>query len=231
MKTIGLLGGMSWESTALYYAQINKEVNNRLGSLHSAKIVLYSVDFDEIEKFQHAKKWEETAIVLNKAAKNIENAGADFLVICTNTMHKIAPTIEQNIDIPILHIADATGKKLQEKNVKKVGLLGTAFTMQEDFYKDRISKNFDIEILIPDNEDIKIAHKIIYEELCLGYINESSKKEYLRIMDSLAKNGAEGIILGCTEIGMLVKQKDTKIELFDTTCIHALEAVNIALLE
>lgn len=229
MKTIGLLGGMSWESTSLYYKQINEEVKKQLGGLHSAKVVVYSVDFDEIEKLQHAGKWDETAKILSKAAKNIENAGADFLLICTNTMHKVAPIIQDSINIPILHIATATGKKLQEQNINKVGLLGTAFTMQQDFYKDTISKNFDIEVIVPNDEDIKIVHKIIYDELCLGKINDSSKIEYLRIIDSLKSKGAQGVILGCTEIGMLVSKKDTDVKLFDTTTIHAIEAVNNAL--
>ncbi|AXH12081.1 aspartate/glutamate racemase family protein [Halarcobacter bivalviorum] len=229
MKTIGLLGGMSWESTALYYKQINEEVKKQLGGLHSAKVVIYSVDFDEIEKLQHEGKWDETAKILSEAAKNIQNASADFLVICTNTMHKVAPTIQEHIDIPILHIANATGKKLQEESIKRVGLLGTAFTMQQDFYKDTIQTNFDIEVIVPSEEDIKIVHKIIYEELCLGTIKESSKKEYLRIIDSLSSYGAQGVILGCTEIGMLVSQEDTNIKLFDTTYIHAIEAVNKAL--
>lgn len=229
MKTIGLLGGMSWESTALYYKQINEEVKKQLGGLHSAKVVIYSVDFDEIEKLQHQGKWDETAKILSEAAKNIQNASADFLVICTNTMHKVAPTIQEHIDIPILHIANATGKKLQEEGIKRVGLLGTAFTMQQDFYKDTIQTNFDIEVIVPNEEDIKIVHKIIYEELCLGTIKESSKKEYLRIIDSLSSYGAQGVILGCTEIGMLVSQEDTQIKLFDTTYIHAIEAVNKAL--
>lgn len=229
MKTIGLLGGMSWESTALYYKQINEEVKKQLGGLHSAKVVIYSVDFDEIEKLQHLGKWDETAKILSEAAQNIQNAGADFLLICTNTMHKVAPIIQENISIPILHIANATGKKLQEEGVKKVGLLGTAFTMEQDFYKDTISKNFDIEVIVPNKEDIKIVHEIIYEELCLGKINDSSKKEYLRIMDLLKAKGAQGVILGCTEIGMLVSQKDTDIKLFDTTSIHVQEAVNEAL--
>ncbi len=229
MKTIGLLGGMSWESTALYYKQINEEVKKQLGGLHSAKVAIYSVDFDEIEKLQHEGKWDETAKILSSAAKNIQNASADFLVICTNTMHKVAPTIQENIDIPILHIANATGKKLQEEGIKKVGLLGTAFTMQQDFYKNSIKDNFDIEVIVPDDEDIKIVHEIIYEELCKGEIKESSKKDYLRIIDSLENKGAQGVILGCTEIGMLVSQKDTQTKLFDTTYIHAIEAVNKAL--
>jgi aspartate racemase len=229
LKTIGLLGGMSWESTALYYKLINEEIKKQLGGLHSAKVVIYSVDFDEIEKLQHLGAWDETAKILGEAAKNIQNASADFLVICTNTMHKVAPLIEKHIDIPILHIADATGKKLQNKNIKKVGLLGTAFTMQQDFYKERIYKNFDIEVLIPSEEDMTIVHKIIYEELCLGLIKEDSKKEYLRIIDNLASKGAQGVILGCTEIGMLVKQSDTQVKLYDTTVIHSLEAVAEAL--
>lgn len=229
MKTIGLLGGMSWESTALYYKLINEKIKKQLGGLHSAKVVIYSVDFDEIEKLQHLGAWDETAKILGEAAKNIQNASADFLVICTNTMHKVAPLIQTYIDIPILHIADATGKKLQNENIKKVGLLGTAFTMQQDFYKERIYKNFDIEVLIPSEEDMTIVHKIIYEELCLGLIKEDSKKEYLRIIDSLASKGAQGVILGCTEIGMLVNQADTQVKLYDTTVIHSLEAVAEAL--
>ena len=229
MKTIGLLGGMSWESTALYYKLINEEIKKQLGGLHSAKVVIYSVDFDEIEKLQHLGAWDETAKILGEAAKNIQNASADFLVICTNTMHKVAPLIRTYIDIPILHIADATGKKLQNENIKKVGLLGTAFTMQQNFYKERIYKNFDIEVLIPSEEDMTIVHKIIYEELCLGLIREDSKKEYLRIIDILASKGAQGIILGCTEIGMLVNQADTQVKLYDTTVIHSLEAVAEAL--
>lgn len=229
MKTIGLLSGMSWESTALYYKLINEEIKKQLGGLHSAKVVIYSVDFDEIEKLQHLGAWDETAKILGEAAKNIQNASADFLVICTNTMHKVAPLIQTYIDIPILHIADATGKKLQNENIKKVGLLGTAFTMQQDFYKERIYKNFDIEVLIPSEEDMTIVHKIIYEELCLGLIKEDSKKEYLRIIDSLASKGAQGVILGCTEIGMLVNQADTQVKLYDTTVIHSLEAVAEAL--
>jgi aspartate racemase len=209
MKTIGLLGGMSWESTALYYKQINELVKEELGSLHSSKVVIYSVDFAEIEKLQHEGKWDETALILSKAAKNIENASADFLLICTNTMHKVVEQIEENINIPIVHIADATAKQLQKDGVKKIGLLGTAFTMQEDFYKKRISDNFDIEVIVPCSSDIKIVHKIIYEELCLGIISDDSKKEYLRIMKDLVSEGAQGIILGCTEICMLIKEEDT----------------------
>jgi len=229
MKTIGLLGGMSWESTALYYKQINELVKEKLGALHSAKVVIYSVDFDEIEKLQHQDAWDDTAIILSSAAKNIENANADFLLICTNTMHKVVNTIEKNISIPIVHIADATAKELQKDGVKKIGLLATAFTMNQDFYKKRISDNYDIEVVVPNVEDIKIVHRIIYEELCLGIVNESSRKEYLRIMDDLISKGCEGIILGCTEICMLIKEEHTNIKLYDTTSIHAIEAVSKAL--
>ncbi|QKE28883.1 aspartate/glutamate racemase family protein [Arcobacter acticola] len=229
MKTIGLLGGMSWESTALYYKLINEEIKKQLGGLHSAKVVIYSIDFDEIEKLQHCGNWDETAVILSEAAKNIQNASADFLLICTNTMHKVAPEIKKNIDIPILHIADATGKKLQEENIEKIGLLGTAFTMKQDFYKERINNNFNIEVIIPNELDMNIVHKIIYEELCLGVLKDDSKKEYLRIIDNLVSKGAQGVILGCTEIGMLIKKEDTKVKLFDTTLIHSLEAVKQAL--
>ncbi len=229
MKTIGLLGGMSWESTALYYKLINEEIKKQLGGLHSAKVVIYSIDFDEIEKLQHCGNWDETAVILSEAAKNIQNASADFLLICTNTMHKVAPEIKKNIDIPILHIADATGKKLQEENIEKIGLLGTAFTMKQDFYKERINNNFNIEVIIPNELDMNIVHKIIYEELCLGIVKDDSKKEYLRIIDNLVSKGAQGVILGCTEIGMLIKKEDTKVKLFDTTLIHSLEAVKQAL--
>lgn len=229
MKTIGLLGGMSWESTALYYKQINEEIKKRLGSLHSAKVVIYSVDFDEIEKLQHSGNWDKTAEILTDASKNIQNANADFLLICTNTMHKVAPSIQEKIDIPIVHIADATAKVLQNDGISKVGLLGTAFTMEEDFYKNRITDNFGIDVITPNKEDIKIIHKIIYEELCLGVINDNSRNEYLRIIEDLNSKGAQGIILGCTEICMLIKDEHTNTKLYDTTTIHANEAVNKAL--
>ncbi len=229
MKTIGLLGGMSWESSALYYKIINEEVKKLLGGLHSAKIVLVSVDFEEIEKLQVKGDWEKAGEILGKAAKNIQDAKADFLLICTNTMHKVVPIIEKYIDIPILHIADATGMELKEENIKKVGLLGTEFTMTQDFYKNRISENFAIDVIIPNEEDIKIVHNIIYEELCLGIVKEESKKQYLRIVNDLAKKGAGAVILGCTEIGMLINQKDTDIKLFDTTLIHAKQASLMAL--
>jgi aspartate racemase len=228
MKTVGLLGGMSWESTVGYYRTINEGIRNTLGGLHSAKIAMYSVDFEPIEKFQREGNWEETARILSEAAKSIESAGADFLLICTNTMHKVAPQIEEAINIPLLHIADATAEVLVHENIKTVGLLGTAFTMEQDFYKGRLSKKYGINVLIPKKEDRQVVHNVIYQELCLGKIESNSKTEYLRIIDSLSNQGAEAVILGCTEIGMLVNQGDTKVRLLDTTVIHAEKAVEYA---
>jgi len=229
MKTIGLLGGMSWESTVGYYRAINEGVKNNLGGLHSAKIAMYSVDFDQIEKLQHKGDWGGTARILSEAAQCVESAGADFLLICTNTMHKVAPEIEKAIKIPVLHIADATAEVLLHKGIKTVGLLGTAFTMEKDFYKGRLSEKYGLNVLVPNKEDRQIVHKIIYQELCLGKIQADSKAEYLRIIDLLANKGAEAVILGCTEIGMLVNQNDTKVKLFDTTAIHAEKAVEYAI--
>jgi len=229
MKTIGLLGGMSWESTVGYYRAINEGVKNTLGGLHSAKIAMYSVDFEPIEKLQHAGDWKGTAIILSEAARSVESAGADFLLICTNTMHKVAPEIEKSIKIPLLHIADATAEVLVHEGIKTVGLLGTAFTMEQDFYKGRLSENYGLNVLVPNEEDRQIVHKIIYQELCLGKIQADSKTEYLRIIDMLANQGAEAVILGCTEIGMLVNQGDTKVRLLDTRAIHAEKAVEYAI--
>ena len=229
MKTIGLLGGMSWESTVGYYRAINEGVKNTLGGLHSAKIAMYSVDFDPIEKLQHEGDWEETARILSKAAQSVESAGADFLLICTNTMHKVAPEIEKAIKIPLLHIADATAEVLVNEGIKTVGLLGTAFTMEQDFYKGRLKENYGLNVLVPENEDRQVVHNIIYQELCLGKTESNSKTEYLRIIDSLANQGAEAVILGCTEIGMLINQDDTKVRLLDTTAIHAEKAVEYAI--
>jgi len=229
MKTIGLLGGMSWESTVGYYRAINEGIKNKLGGLHSAKIALYSVDFEPIEKLQHEGDWEGTARVLLEAAISIQSAGADFLLICTNTMHKVAPQIEKAIKIPLLHIADATAEVLVHKGVKTVGLLGTAFAMEHDFYKGRLSEKYGLNVVVPNKEDRQIVHKIILQELCLGKIQAASKNEYLRIIDLLANQGAEAVILGCTEIGMLVSQGDTKVKLFDTTAIHAERAVEYAI--
>lgn len=225
-----MLGGMSWESTATYYKLLNEEIKNRLGGLHSAKIILSSVDFEEIEKFQHSSLWDETAVILSQEAKAIQEAKADFLIICTNTMHKVVPQIEKNISIPILHIADATGKELVEKNIKKVALLGTKFTMTEAFYKDRIQDNFGIEVIIPNEKEQNIIHDVIYKELCLGICNKKSRDEYIKIIKRLEKEQeCEGVILGCTEISMLIKQGYVDIPIFDTTKLHVLNAVDYAL--
>ncbi|XOB61655.1 aspartate/glutamate racemase family protein [Campylobacterota bacterium DY0563] len=230
MKKIGMLGGMSWESTSTYYKLINEEIKNRLGGLHSAKIILSSVDFEEIEKFQHSALWDETAVILSQEAKAIQDAKADFLIICTNTMHKVVPQIEKNITIPILHIADATGKALVKKNIKKVALLGTKFTMTEEFYKNRIEENFGIKVITPNEKEQDIIHDVIYKELCLGVCNKKSRDEYIKIIKRLEKEQeCEGVILGCTEISMIIKQGYVDIPIFDTTVIHVLEAVKEAL--
>lgn len=231
MKTIGLLGGMSWESTATYYRIINERFKEKLGGLHSAIICLYSVDFDEIEKLQSSGNWAETAKILTDASKNIEAGGADFLLICTNTMHKVAPEIESAINIPVLHIADATAEQIKIKGYAKVGLLGTKFTMEQDFYKGRLIKRHGIEVVVPNHPDRQIVHNVIFNELCLGKINEKSRVEYVRIIEELAEKGAQAVILGCTEISLLVHQEHTLVPLFDTTKIHALEAVEKALME
>ncbi len=225
MKTVGLLGGMSWESTAGYYKAINEGVKSKLGGLHSAQIAMVSVNFDPIEKLQKQGDWDAAALILSDAAKKIEAAGADFLIICTNTMHKVAPQIEQAINIPILHIADATAEVIIENKIKTVGLLGTAFTMEQDFYKGRLQDKYGLNVIIPNSEDRKIVHSVIYNELCIGKIELSSKQEYLRIINELSARGAEAVILGCTEIGMLVKHFETNVILFDTTVIHANKAV------
>jgi len=228
MKTIGLLGGMSWESTLGYYRAINEGIKNSLGGLHSAKIAMYSVDFEPIEKLQHTGDWEGTAKILCEAAKRIQAAGADFLLICTNTMHKVAPDIESAIQIPLLHIADATAEILLDERIKSVGLLGTAFTMEQEFYKGRLTNNYGLQVLVPNETDREIVHRIIYQELCLGKVKPESKAEYLRIIDTLAADGAQAVILACTEIGMLINQSDTNVRLFDTTAIHAKKAVEYA---
>jgi aspartate racemase len=228
MKTIGMLGGMSWESTVDYYKNINTGIKQKLGKLHSAKIAMVSVDFEPIEILQHKGDWQGTSKILCQAAKDIESANADFLLICTNTMHKVAPDIQKDINIPILHIADATADELLNDGIKKIGLLGTAFTMEQDFYKDRL-KAKGLDVLVPDKEDRDVIHKIIYEELCLGTIKESSKNEYIKIINKLIENGCEGVILGCTEIGMLIKPEDVNTKVYDTTFIHAKKAVEMAL--
>jgi aspartate racemase len=229
MKTIGLLGGMSWESTALYYQLINEGVKERLGGLHSARIALVSVDFQEIEELQQENEWAEAARVLSLAAGQIEAAGADFLLICTNTMHKVAGEVQAAIGIPILHIADATAGRIKSEGKKRVGLLGTNFTMEEAFYKGRLVDKHGLEVLIPPKRDRDMVHGIIYEELCLGRIEDRSRKEFLRIIENLRDQGAEGVIEGCTEIVMLVQQQDTDVPLYDTTAIHAQQAVVAAL--
>ncbi len=229
MKTIGLLGGMSWESTLGYYRAINEGVKNTLGGLHSAKIAMYSVDFEPIEQLQRAGDWQGAAKLLCDAAKRIQAAGADFLLICTNTMHKVAPEIEAAIQIPVLHIADATAQILVKDDIKTVGLLGTAFTMEQEFYKGRLSNKYGLQVLVPTKEDREIVHKVIFQELCLGKIESNSKAQFLRIIEALAALGAEAVILGCTEIGMLVNQADTQVRLVDTTAIHAEIAVEYAI--
>lgn len=229
MKTIGMLGGMSWESTRTYYSEINEGIKQALGGFHSANIAMVSMDFDVIEKLQHEEKWQEMGEILADAAKKIELAGADFLIMCTNTMHRVSPQIEAAISIPFLHIADATALSLQQDGIKTVGLLGTSFTMEQDFYKTRLRENFGIEVIIPAAEDRDIVHKVIYDELCMGKVNNNSRDEYLRIINQLSESGAEAVILGCTEIALLVQQKNTVVRLYDTTTIHAQQAVAVAL--
>mgnify|MGYP001811700821 CR=1 FL=1 len=231
MKTIGMLGGMSWESTTSYYKAINEGVKNALGGLHSAKICLVSVDFDEIEELQAKGDWPATAVILTQAARSVEAGGADFLLICTNTMHKVAPEIEKAISIPVLHIADATAERLVADNMKHVGLLGTRFTMEQEFYKGRLTDKYGIDVLVPDAKDRGIVHQIIFTELCLGIISNDSREKYLSIIRVLREKGAEAVILGCTEIALLVQQNHTSVPLYDTTEIHASQAVKLALSE
>ena len=228
IKLIGLIGGMSWESTQTYYRLINEGVKAELGGLHSAKLVLYSVDFAEIESLQHQGNWPATADILIHAAQALERAGADFIVICTNTMHKVAEQIEQAIRIPLLHIADATAAVLKQDAIKRIGLLGTRFTMEQTFYRERL-EHHGIQVIIPDKQQRERIHSVIYNELCLGQINARSKHDYLEIVTSLKDQGAESVILGCTEIGLLIQRSDTDVTIYDTTEIHAQEAVNVAL--
>ncbi|HPI96549.1 MAG TPA: aspartate/glutamate racemase family protein [Gammaproteobacteria bacterium] len=229
MKTIGLLGGMSWESTVEYYRLINEGIKSKLGGLHSAQIAMYSVDFEPIEQLQKSGEWESSGEILADAAKKIESAGADFLLICTNTMHKVAQQIEAAIQIPLIHIADATAEELIKNNMQSVGLLGTVFTMEQDFYKGRLQDKFGLNVVIPEKADREIVHKVIYQELCLGNVQTDSRNEYLRIIKDLSEQGAQAVVLGCTEIGILVKQSDTEIKLLDTTAIHAQKAVEMAI--
>jgi len=220
---------MSWESTQYYYCQINQGIRQRLGGLHSAELLLHSVDFAPIEALQHAGDWDATADILSKAAQSLEAGGADFFLICTNTMHKVAHVVENSVNIPLLHIADATADVLLTDGVSRIGLLGTAFTMEQSFYKGRLSEQHGIEVVVPDARDRDTVHNIIYQELCLGTVKPASKTAYLQIIDRLQQQGVDGVILGCTEICMLVDAADTEIKLYDTTAIHALQAVNFAL--
>lgn len=225
MKKLGMLGGMSWESTTSYYQLINQGVHQSLGGLHSADLILRSVDFDEIERLQHAGEWEKLGIILSNAAYSLEKAGAEGLILCTNTMHKLTQAITQHIDIPFLHIADATAQKLLADKVGKVGLLGTAFTMEEDFYKARLSEKFGLEVIIPKKEQREEIHRVIYSELCLGATEEASRTYFSKVITTLKEQGAQAVILGCTEIGLLISQKESVLPLYDTTKIHAEAAV------
>lgn len=229
MKTLGLIGGMSWESTVSYYQAINRGVNQRLGGLHSAKILLSSVDFAQIEHLQHKGDWALLGRLLSHEALNLENAGADAILICTNTMHKVAQNVESALSIPLVHIADATGYQLQRHQITKVGLLGTQFTMEQNFYIGRLEDKFGINVIVPDPPQRSLIHNIIYEQLCKGVICTESRKAYIDIINSLSKQGAQGVILGCTEIALLVQQTHTSVRLFDTTTIHAEAAVHFAL--
>lgn len=229
MKTIGMIGGMSWESSIEYYRIINETVRTELGGLHSAKSMMVSVEFAEIETLQHQDRWDEAAKILIAAARSLESGGADFTIICTNTMHKLYDNIQQSVRIPLLHIADATAELIKAQGIQKIALLGTRFTMEENFYKGRLIEKYGLEVIIPGSEDMEIIHRIIYDELCAGVIQPDSKQQYADIIQRLAKEGAEGIILGCTEIGLLVKQEDSPVPLFDTTEIHARAAVKYAL--
>ena len=229
MKTIGMIGGMSWESTAEYYRIVNQKVKERLGGLHSAKCVMFSVDFHEIETLQDQNQWDEAGRLMADAAENVEKGGADFFIICTNTMHKVADFVQQHVRIPLLHIADPTAKKIKAEAIQKIALLGTRFTMMEDFYKGKLVRDHGLEVIIPSDAEMDIIHKVIYDELCLGIINDASRDQYAEIIDHLVKKGAEGVILGCTEIGLLIKNVDSQIPVFDTTVIHAEAAVDYAL--
>jgi len=231
MKTIGLIGGMSWESTVPYYRQINETVKNRLGGLHSAKVILFSVDFHEIEQLQHAGEWERAGEVLARAAASLERAGAEALVICTNTMHKVAVQVQGATNIPLLHIADPTAAAIKAAGLNTVGLLGTRFTMEQAFYRSRLERDHGLGVLVPEESDRALVHKVIYDELCLGVVSEESRQAYIDVIHRLVSRGAQAIILGCTEISLLVRPEDTQIPLFDTTAIHATAAADWALEE
>ena len=229
MKTVGLIGGMSWESTVPYYQTINRAIGRRLGGLHSAKIALYSVEFDEIEKLQHAGKWEESGEILADAARAVRRAGADFIVLCTNTMHKVAPQIEAAVDVPLLHIADATAARVKGAGVTRVGLLGTRFTMEEAFYRGRLESRHGLSVLTPPADQRALVHGVIYRELCLGNVRAESRQAFRQVVIGLVERGAQGVILGCTEIGVLLRPEDAPVPLFDTAAIHAEAAAEFAL--
>jgi aspartate racemase len=228
MKTIGLIGGMSWESSLHYYKLINQGVSERLGGLHSAKLLMYSVDFDPIEKMQRDGRWDDAGEVLADAAAALERGGADFVVLCTNTMHRVASQIEARVRIPLLHIADATARAIKAGAIRRVGLLGTRFTMEQPFYRDRLSERHGLEVIVPPEIDRELVHRVIYDELCLGRVESTSRDDYRRIAAELVDAGAEGVILGCTEIMMLLSQDDVTVPVFDTTAIHAAAAVELA---
>ena len=228
MKTIGLIGGMSWESTVTFYQILNEMVKEKLGGFHSAKILMYSVDFAEIEAHQASGQWDKSADVLGDAAENLEKAGADFILICTNTMHKVAPQVQARIHVPLLHIAEATAAVLKENGISTVGLLGTKYTMTQDFYKAKLVEA-GINVVIPEGGDIDVVNNVIYHELCMGKIREESRAEFVRVINDLKRRGAQGVILGCTEIGLLIRQQDTDLPVFDTTQIHAQQAALMAM--
>lgn len=228
-KTIGLIGGMSWESSAEYYRIINQETLKRLGGVHSARSLMFSFDFDEIKQLQHAGEWDRLADLMRDAARQLERGGADFIVVCTNTMHRLADAITSSVGIPLLHIADPTAEKIKAAGLQRVGLLGTAFTMEQDFYKGRLQTRHGLDVIVPDAEDRKVVHEIIYKELVLGTINPESRQAYRSIIKRLIENGAQAIILGCTEIMLLVREEDSAVPLFDTTTIHAIAAVEHSL--
>jgi aspartate racemase len=229
MKTIGLIGGMSWESSDLYYQILNRKVQQTLGGVHSCQSLMYSVDFAEIAELQHQNNWDKLSEIMIAAAQRLEKGGADFILLCTNTMHKVAENIQQNINIPLLHIVDTTAEEIQKKSLKKVGLIATKFSMEGDFLRSRYKSNFDIDTVIPNEIDRNVIHEIIYNELVKGIINQNSKQKFLEIIDKLIDQGAKGIISGCTEIELLIKPIDIRVELFETTRLHAEKAVELAL--
>lgn len=229
MKTIGLIGGMSWESSAEYYRIINEETRRRLGGLHSAQSLMFSVDFAEIEALQHKGEWDKATALMVSAAQRLEDGGADCVLICTNTMHKMADTVQASVGVPLIHIADPTADAIKQQGLTTIGLLGTKYTMEQNFYKGRLAAKSGLTVITPENDDRQTVHDVIYNELCLGEIHAESKAKYIAIVQRLGERGAQGVILGCTEIGLLIQQDDTTLPLFDTTRIHAEAAVTFAL--